>query len=134
MVLGAAGFAVGAMNYVRDRPKLKVSVNWHMVEMGTQQHFGIVTATNVGRRPMFISAAVMEVPKQFKPRHYMLMESVRGQKLSEGDEPARFRINFDGMAQYSKVWREVRVYVQDSAGKKYYAPKSERVPPWVEPA
>jgi len=132
MVLGTAGFVMALMNYVRDRPKIKVSVNWHMEEVRTGEKMGIVTVSNIGRRPIFISMAVMRVPKQFKPHHFLLMESVQGQKLSEGDAPARIRVTLKDMEQYAKVWRDVRVYVEDSAGRKYFAKKLSRVPPWAK--
>jgi hypothetical protein len=93
-----------------------------------------VTVSNVGRRPIFIGAAVLLAPKGFKPTHFLLMESIPGRKLSEGDEPARIKINPEGMEKYAKSWRKVRVYVEDSAGRKYFAkqlPKS-RIPLWAK--
>ena len=134
MMLGTAGFVMSLMNYLRDRPRIKVSMNWHMVAFETNEKFGIVTVTNVGRRPIFISAAVMLVPKGFEPRHFILMESIQGNKLSEGDAPARIKVNHRGMEQYAKIWRDVRIYVEDSAGRKYFAKKSpkSRVPPWAK--
>jgi hypothetical protein len=132
MALGTAGFVMALMNYVRDRPEIRVGVNWHMEEVRTGEKMGIVTVSNIGRRPIFISIAVMRVPKQFKPRHFVLMESVQGQKLSEGDAPARIKVTLKDMEQYAKVWRDVRVYVEDSAGRKYFAKKLSRVPPWAK--
>jgi hypothetical protein len=132
MVLGTAGFVMALMNYMRDRPRIRVSVNWHMAEVRTGEKMGIVTVANVGRRPIFISIAVMRVPKKFKPDHFVLAESIQGQKLSEGDAPARIKVSLKDMEQYAKVWRKVRVYVEDSAGRKYFAKKSERVPPWAQ--
>jgi len=134
MVLGTAGFVMGLMNYLHDRPRIKVSVNWHMADSRTNEKFGMVVVANVGRRPIFISAAVMLVPRTFKPRHFLLMESIQGHKLSEGDAPAKFKVALDGMEQYAKAWRDVRVYVEDSAGRKYFAKKLSRVPPWATPA
>ncbi len=133
MVLGTVGFVMSVMNYLRDRPKIKAFVNWHMEELRTEEKMGIVTVANVGRRPIFISTAVMLVPKGFgKCTHFILMESVRGQKLSEGDAPTRIKVNHEGMEQYAKVWRKVRVYVEDSAGRKYFAKPDPRKPPWAK--
>lgn len=134
MMLGTAGFVMGLMNYLRDKPMVKVSVNWHMADSRSHEKFGMVVVANVGRRPIFITAAVMLAPRAFEPRHFLLMESVQGHKLSEGDPPAKFRVALDGMEQYGKVWRDVRIYVEDSAGRKYFAKKQSRVPPWATPA
>jgi hypothetical protein len=51
MVLGTAGFVMGLMNYLRDKPRIKVSVNWNMVEVRTDVKKGMVVVANVGRRP-----------------------------------------------------------------------------------
>jgi hypothetical protein len=128
MILGTAGFVTGLMNYLRDRPMIKVGVNWHMEEVHTAVKMGMVFVTNLGRRPIFISAAVMLVPKGFDDRsHFLLAESIPGKKLSEGDAPVAFKIDNKGMEKYAKVWREVRVYVEDSAGRKYFAKKLARL-------
>jgi hypothetical protein len=132
MVLGTAGLAMSLMNYLRDRPRIRVSINWHMIALETNEKMGIVTVTNIGRRPTFISAAVMLVPKRFKPRYFLLMESIKGNKLSEGDPPARIKVTLEGMELYAKVWREVRVYVEDSAGRKYFAKRPSAPPPWAK--
>jgi hypothetical protein len=134
MVLGTAGFVMGLMNYLRDRPKIKVGLNWNMVDSRTDEKFGMFIVSNIGRRPIFISAAVMTVPRTFKPNDFFLMESIQGRKLSEGDAPAKFRIRSEGMEQYAEVWRDVRVYVEDSAGRKYFAKKlrKSRIPPWAK--
>ena len=133
MILGTAGFVMGLMNYLRDRPKIKVSVNWHMEEIHTGVKMGMVFVTNVGRRPIFISAAVMLMPKGFgEHSRFLLAESIPGKKLSEGDAPVSFKIDNKGMEKYAKVWRKVRVYVEDSAGRKYFAKKLSRVPPWAK--
>jgi hypothetical protein len=82
MVLGTAGFVIGLMNYLRDRPKVKVHLQWDMVVSGDAagNKMGIVRVTNVGRRPIYISAAT----------------------LNEGDAPATFSVNYDSLAQYAK--------------------------------
>ena len=100
----------------------------------TTKKMGIVRVTNIGRRPIYISVAALEVPKGFRYSHLILKESMPGRKLSEGDPPATFSVNYDGLAHYSKHWRKVRGYVEDSAGGKYVSkklPKSE-VPSWAK--
>lgn len=134
MVLGTAGFVMGVMNYLRDKPKIKVYLKWDMEEIRTHVKTGVLTVTNVGRRPIFISAAALLVPKGFEHSHLLLMESTPGTKLSEGDAPAKFMINYDKLQKYAQNWRDVRGYVEDSAGKKYVSrklPESD-IPSWAK--
>jgi hypothetical protein len=135
MLLGTAGFIIGLMNYLRDRPIVKVFLKWDMTEVGPNQNlFGVLRVTNVGRRPIYISVAALQVPKGFTYTHLILKESMPGTKLSEGDAPATFMVNYDGLGQYAKHWRKVRGYVEDSAGHKYFSkklPKSD-VPSWAK--
>jgi hypothetical protein len=133
MVLGTAGFVMGLMNYLRDRPKIKVHLKWDMEEIHSDVKIGVLTVTNVGRRPIFICVAALLVPKGFEHSHLILKESMPGAKLSEGDAPAKFRVNYDKFYKYAKNWRDVRGYVEDSAGKKYVSkrlPESD-IPSWA---
>jgi hypothetical protein len=134
MVLGTAGFVIGVMNYLRDRPRVKVTLNWNMVNPQTNEKIGVLTVTNVGRRPIYIGAAALTVPKGFKHTHLVLAESIPGKKLSEGDAPAKFRVNHDGLEEYSKQWRDVRGYAEDSTGRRYVSKRlpESPVPPWVK--
>jgi hypothetical protein len=137
MVLGTAGFVMSLINYLRDRPKVKVLLKWNMALVGdSSKQMGIVRVTNVGRRPIYISVAALQVPKGFKYTHLILKESMPGHKLSEGDAPATFSVNYDGLAQYAKHWRKVRGYVEDSAGKKYLSEKlpETEIPSWAKGA
>jgi len=95
---------------------------------------GIVRVTNVGRRPIYISVASLKLPKGFKYDHLILKESMPGTKLSEGDAPATFSVNYDGLEKYAKHWRKVRGYVEDSAGKKYLSKKvpTSDIPSWAK--
>jgi hypothetical protein len=134
MVLGTAGFVIGVMNHLRDRPKIKVTLKWDMTAVQTNVTIGVLTVTNVGRRPIYISAAALKLPQGFKYSHLVLMESIKGTKLSEGDAPATFVITYAKLAQYSKHWRKVRGYAEDTVGKKYVSkklPKTE-VPSWAK--
>jgi len=116
MVLGTAGFVMGLMNYLRDKPKVTVTLKWDMREVGTNNLIGLLRVSNIGRRPIYISIAALQVPKGFRHSHLVLTESIPGKKLSEGDAPAIFRINYQGLEKYSKCWRDVRGYAEDSAG------------------
>jgi hypothetical protein len=134
MGLGTAGFVMGLLSYLRDRPKVKVVLKWDMTEVHTNAVIGLLTVTNVGRRPIYISIAALKLPKGSEYTHLILKESIQGAKLSEGDAPATFIITYDKLGQYSKRWRDVCGYVEDSARKRYVSkqlPKSP-VPSWAK--
>lgn len=134
MVLGTAGFIMAFLNYLRDRPKVKVTLKWDMKEPRGGQIAGVVRVANLGRRPVFISIVALQVPDGFKYSHLVLKESIPGQKLSEGDAPAGFLANYDGLKQYAAKWRDVRGYAEDSAGGKYLSKKLPKtdVPSWAK--
>jgi hypothetical protein len=150
MVLGTAGFVMSVMNYLRDRPKVKVFLKWDMTLVGDMtldsKQMGILRVTNVGRRPIYISVAALRVPNSFKywfkhgfkrgfrHTHLIIRESLPGKKLSEGDAPVTFSVDYAVLARYSKRWRKIRGYVEDSAGRRYVSkklPKTE-VPSWAK--
>jgi hypothetical protein len=134
MVLGTAGFVMSLMNYLRDRPRVKVTLKWDLTEVNTGRKSGVVKVANVGRRPVHIGAVALQVPKGFKDTHLLLRDSIPGRTLSEGDPPAGFLVNCDGLEQYAKVWRDVRGYAEDSAGGKYLSEKlpETEVPSWAK--
>ena len=80
---------------------------------------------------MFVA---LKFPKGFEDTDAVLFDSLQGKKLCEGDPPAGFLINYDGLGQYSRSWREIRAYAVDSAGVEYRSkrlPKKHPVPSWV---
>jgi hypothetical protein len=134
MVLGTAGFVMSIMNYLRDRPKIKVILKWDMTDTRTGMNRGLVKVTNVGRRPIFVSIVALRLPAGFPHSDVILMDSVAGNKLTEGDGPLGLLINYDDIAQYSTAWRRIRDCAVDSTGKEYhsnYPHPDEKAPSWV---
>jgi len=133
MVLGTAGFAMSWMSYLRDRPRIRVWLKWDMTDTATGKQIGLIRVTNFGRRPIFTSVVALELPKGFNHSHLVIRNSIQGQKLAEGDAPAVFVVNYENLKQYSGVWRKIRAYAEDSAGKKYWSKQVERahVPSWA---
>ena len=135
MVLGTAGLTISLLNYLRDRPRVKVTLLWNMVDSRTREVRGLVRVTNTGRRAVFISIAAIEIPNS--PAIYVLNDSLAGTKLGEGDKPAGYFISHEGMAEHSAYWRKIRAFVEVSTGEKYYSPypKKKTSPPnWAKTA
>ncbi len=134
MVLGSAGLAISLLNYLRDRPRVKVTLTWNMVDSRTREVRGLVRVTNTGRRAVFIAIAAIEVPNS--PTIYVLNDSLAGSKLAEGDKPAGYFISHEGMAVHAAYWRKLRAFVEVSTGEKYYSdyPRKDEPPPkWALP-
>ena len=135
MVLGTAGFSLSIMNYLRDRPRIKVTLQWNMTNSKTGEVIGLVRVTNTGRRPIFISAVAIETTEQ--NTLLLLDESMQGTKLSEGDKPAAYFATHNGMEKYAAHWRKMRAYVEVSTGEKYwsdYPSKDTKPPKWAHPS
>ena len=87
LVVGLAALAVSFFNYLRDKARVVVRLQWDMTIYPTNQIVGVVTVTNAGRRPIFISHAALELHKSKKGPFILLRESITGIKLAEGDQP-----------------------------------------------
>jgi hypothetical protein len=84
----------------------------------------------------FVSLAGIEVPPPFENLDLVLNDSIAGTKLHEGDRPVGYWINHDALAQYSKIWRKMTAFAEDSTGKRYvssYPAAKEKPPRWVVP-
>ena len=94
---GTGGLVLGILNYLRDRPVVKVLLQWNMEMIGGdvregESECGVVTVTNAGRRPVYISHVCLILPKHHQNRLLLVMNSVPGRRLSEGDPPVQFII------------------------------------------
>lgn len=128
-VFGTAGVVLGLMNYLRDRPRIKIFLQWNMQMIPASKaeaNCGMVTVTNTGRRTVYISHVCLVLPKTHKNRVLLLMDSVPGKKLSEGDPPAVFIIKQDIQNEYSQELKRIRAQVQDSTGQIYSSKYSKK--------
>src|SRR5258707_10403061 len=126
-VLGSVGIALSTLSYLRDRPRLKVTLQWDMAIMGQPDVLiGIVSVANVGRRPTFLTMVSLQVPRINNVDHLVLLDSVAGRKLEEGGAPIPFQVTYEGMELYGSTWNKIRAVAQDSAGKKYYSPYTKK--------
>ncbi len=133
MILGTAGLTLGLLNYFRDRAKLKVTLEWDWKPTGdAKKLWGLVSVTNIGRRPAYIKIATLRVPKGLGDS-ITLGDSVAGNKLDESDRPITFRIDQDGMEKHGKHWKKLRADVFDSTGKRYSARADKtKTPSWAK--
>lgn len=80
VISGISGLVLGIMNYLRDNPKLSISLTWDLEPFGEipldkDKLYGVIQITNTGRRPIFISHVSIRTPKsclltiQFKVRN-----------------------------------------------------------------
>jgi hypothetical protein len=134
LVTGVSGFTLGLLNYLRDKPRVKVELSWEMTTTDTQEKVGVIRVANVGRRPVFLSHVALKIPKGYGESYLILRDGINGRKLSEGDAPISFPVTYDNMEKYSKVWSDILAQVNDSAGKVYLSKKAivEPIPSWVK--
>jgi hypothetical protein len=137
---GIAALVLSITNYLRDNPKLKVTLLWDMSVMDNPRYdrtklWGLVTVANVGRRPTYIRVANLKLPKGYEHSHLVLGEGIAGTRLAEGDAPTMFVVAQDGLAEYAKDWRRIRAAVYDSAGREYLSPRKpskDFAPSWAK--
>ncbi len=133
LVTGVSGFTLGLLNYLRDKPRVKVELRWEMKTSDTQEKIGVIRVANIGRRPIFLSHIALKLPKGYEESHLVLKDAINGQKLEEGDAPISYPVTYEGMEKYSRSWRKIVAQVNDSAGKTYLSSKvqTEQKPSWV---
>lgn len=140
VILGTTGAILGALSYFRDRPKVVVTLKWDMAVTDNPVYdshklWGVVRVSNIGRRAIYITTVALDFGKNYDHVE-IIRESIRGEKLGEGDPPATFIANQEGLDKYAMHWKEARAMVQDSAGKTHYSKKvdTQKVPSWVQKA
>ena len=119
---GTAGFVLGVMNYLRDRPKVNVRIAWDMQEIPRAVHdshqlISFIEITNVGRRPVYISHVHLMLPDR---QMIIIQESVRGSELEEGAKPLAYDITKE-RKQFPEGFdlSKILAGVMDSTGKLY---------------
>ncbi len=134
LIFGLIGTAIGVFNYLRDRGKLVVRLQWDMAISGEpdDKRVGCITVTNTGRRAIFMSHVALRLPKGGELSHFLIRAGLNGQKLSEGDPPAVFPVDQEGMEVYAHEWQEVLAQVSDSTGKEWLSKKVLVIPSWAK--
>lgn len=120
LIFGVAGLVLSVTNHLRDRAKLVVNLQWDMTLSTTGERAGLITVSNVGRRPAFVSHAALRMPEGAPNSHIVLRDSINGVKLEEGDAPLIFVVKYDEiLTNQSEHWRGIRAQVNDSTGKEW---------------
>jgi hypothetical protein len=139
LVLGVIGTVLGIMNFRRDAARISVSLAWDLKMTGadgheTEESYGVVTISNVGRRPSFVSHVAIEVPGGHDHTHLVLWGSINGVKLAEGDAPLIYPVPQGDMGQYAGEWRRVVAQMTDTTGRIWRSARPKRRPNWPNPA
>jgi len=139
LCFGLAGFVLGVLNYLRDRAKLVVTLQWDMEvtkgnEYDHKKLWGVIRVTNIGRRTTYISHPAIRLPKGYKHSLLLISAGIEGTKLAEGDPTKIYMVSQDGLEKYAKDWRKLVAQISDTTGKVW---KSERlreneVPSWAK--
>jgi len=139
LVAGVAGFVLGVLNYLRDKHKIEVTLQWDLaVTEGSgydaSKPWGLITVTNIGRRASYISHVALRLPKGYEHSHLLIMGGIAGKKLTEGDPSEVFVVDQAGMEQYARDWQKVVAQVSDSTGKVWSSKKlkSTVMPSWAK--
>jgi hypothetical protein len=138
LLFGLSGFLLGVMNYLRDRPKIVVTLQWGLIVTpggmyDSDKQWGAIRVTNVGRRATYVSHAVLRLPKGREYSHLMIHDSIQGKKLSEGDATVIYMVSQDNLAQYAAGWRQIVAQVSDTTGKVWTSKrlKGTEKPSWA---
>jgi len=134
LIFGLIGTCIGVFNYLRDRGNLVVRLQWDMAITGEpeEKRVGCITVTNTGRRAIFMSHVALRLPKGEEISHFLIQGGLKGQKLSEGDPPAVFPADQNGLEVYADKWQKIVAQVSDSTGKEWFSRKVESIPSWAK--
>lgn len=135
-VFGFAALLLNLSSYLRDRSRLKVTLEWDQrisgdtngdVKYDPNGLYGIVRVTNIGRRPVFLAEVALVLPSRQEP---ILGQTFRPPKLSEGDPPAIYMVDPTLTMGQEMNWKRIRAFAKDSTGREYKSEKVNKQPSW----
>lgn len=143
LISGVTGTVLGVFNFLRDRATVEVSLQWDMsvtpgTELDPHKLWGVITVTNVGRRPIFVSHAAIRLPKRAVKAggysHLVVHGGIVGKSLTEGSPSERYVVTQDGLHKYAAYWRDLVAQVNDSTGRVWRSSRlrSDQVPSWAQ--
>jgi len=136
-ITGTCGLILSILNYTRDKPNIQITLKWDMLPYGLattlfdeNKLWGVVSITNVGRRPIFFSHLHLKVPGTSE--YLLISDGISGEKLLEGDPPKTYPVTQEGLEKYADHWDKIKAVVIDSTGKKYYSLPAQKKPSWAQ--
>lgn len=137
-IVGSVALVLSILNYLRDRAKIVVKLSWDMSVTNNPPYdpskkWALVTISNVGRRPVYLSHASLKLPRGSEFTHLVIKEGIQGQKVGEGDPPVSYIVTQDGLEKYAKNWHKIRAVVSDTAGENYLSSRTDKSkrPSWA---
>ena len=136
LIFGLSAFVLSIVNYLNDRAVVVVDLIWDMTVAADGRQTGVITITNVGRRPIYVNHAALEFPKGAPRQLILITQTVPGEKLSEGDRPLQYLVPQETLKPYAPFWKQIRARVSDSTGKVWYSKKGaiKKRPSWADGA
>lgn len=122
-LLGLAGFVLGLMNYLRDRARLRVVLEWHLPTELVPEVRGYVRVLNEGRRNVELRRVGLIIPRE-PASLYLNLEMKPLEKSIEGGRSENFY--FEEHSLYGADWRLVRAFAEDFRGRRYESRKVRR--------
>jgi len=132
LIIGVSAFILSILNYHRDKAKIHISLQWDMESLSDNNLYGIISISNIGRRPIYISHLALKLPKKYENQYLLIREMISGQKLTEGDAPLIFDTPQDGMDKYKDDWKKIIAQVTDSSGKIWKSKEVNDKPSWAK--
>lgn len=141
LFFGLTGFILSLLNYRRDRPKLRIQLDWDTCVVrdkhGRQAKLGRIYITNSGRRPIYVvSAGLVFFTLSDRGIWRTTVGAVRGRRLAEGDPPINLIVP-DSIEsarflwqKHPQHWQYLRAFVCDSSGRQYFSGRTKRRPFW----
>lgn len=139
LVSGVTGTVLGILNYLRDRARVEISLQWDMKTFGHTEYdsdklWGAIRVTNVGRRTVHVSHVALRIPRGYEDSHLLVSGGLQGKTLPEGSPTEIHIVTQDGLEKYAKHWRDVIAQVSDSTGRVWKSKRLPRgkTPSWAE--
>jgi hypothetical protein len=131
VVTGPAALLLSVLNYLRDRAALHVDVRINMLVKNAanyndgKRHI-VVTVTNIGRRPAYISLVGLLFPDG---TNYTLSDILFNPKhAKEGEAPCQFLCEQEGIENFNEQWPGVYCLVRTSTGLQFRSRFLQDVP------
>src|SRR3970040_1774745 len=86
VIFGVSGCVLGIANFLRDRPRVKITQQWDMrvtpnLVYDPNKTWGVITVRNAGRRPVYVSHVSLMLPRGAEAKYLTLLEAVAGKRL-----------------------------------------------------